>query len=271
MNQTLKTVMIFTVLIVMIAGTLALCANKDLGAGWMHRVYRVVDFDRIFAISEHRREEARSQYARLKTEIADRRKMFQGRYAKAGSTEKQRIIVESRRYVFSTLTERILPMWLDTRWSYHGTAEYPLNGSIACGYFVATTLRDAGFNIGRVINGQAAALHVIHTLTSRANYISINPSNGIHKTLYKKLKQNGPAIYIIGFDNHNGFALNDGEEIYLCHTGWYKVVSEPVTRSPVVRNQSKHGLHLGRLLEDRAMIAWITGERIPHYTKLDLF
>lgn len=42
----------------------------------------------------------------------------------------------------------------------NGTAERPGNDAIACGYFVATLLRDAGFVLDRVRFGQAAALRI---------------------------------------------------------------------------------------------------------------
>src|SRR5687768_13237846 len=49
----------------------------------------------------------------------------------------------------SLLTEKLIPHWLTTPWSFEGHTSIPRQGKIACGYFVSTTLLHMGFNVNR--------------------------------------------------------------------------------------------------------------------------
>ena len=45
----------------------------------------------------------------------------------------------------AALRDDLLPAWNGTAWAMNGTSQVPGRGSIACGYFVSTTLMHAGF------------------------------------------------------------------------------------------------------------------------------
>src|SRR6187455_2399459 len=51
--------------------------------------------------------------------------------------------IEKERIFTSAVVETIIPGWIGTAWNFNGTSEKPQQGSIACGYFVTTILRDA--------------------------------------------------------------------------------------------------------------------------------
>jgi hypothetical protein len=46
------------------------------------------------------------------------------------------------------------------------TSETPGRGEIACGYFVSTVLRDAGFGVERVRLAQQASERIVRTLSA---------------------------------------------------------------------------------------------------------
>src|ERR1700741_5295000 len=48
------------------------------------------------------------------------------------------------------LRDSLLPCWYGTPWGFYGTTEEPGQGTIACGYFVTTVLRDAGCSLQRI-------------------------------------------------------------------------------------------------------------------------
>jgi hypothetical protein len=55
------------------------------------------------------------------------------------------------------IDKKLLPYWLGTTWNFNGTTQVPGEGSIACGYFVTTLLRDAGVKLERVKLAQMAS------------------------------------------------------------------------------------------------------------------
>lgn len=139
----------------------------------------------------------------------------------------------------SVIADSIIPYWYGTSWDFNGTTQNPGEGSIACGYFVSTVLRDAGLKIERVKMGQSASEYMIHKLASAADT----------KTFYKArltdalsfVKNKGFGIYIIGLDCHVGFLYNDSVHIWFIHSKWYKeraVVKEDAYESEILKSSS---------------------------------
>lgn len=133
------------------------------------------------------------------------------------------------------ITQKVFPYWYGTKWDYYGTTEIPQEGSIACGYFVTTTLRDMGVPINRVKMAQCASEEMIRSLVSKKN---IHHISGVSlKDFEKKLITYGNGLYIIGLDNHTGFIFINGKERLFIHsTGWFpfKVVKDVISESSVL-------------------------------------
>ena len=118
------------------------------------------------------------------------------------------------------ITQKVFPYWYGTKWDYNGTTQMPQEGSIACGYFVTTTLRDMGVPINRVKMAQCASEEMIRSLTSKKN---IHHISGVSLSEFeKKITGYGDGLYVIGLDNHTGFILINGHEHLFIHsTGWF--------------------------------------------------
>ena len=54
--------------------------------------------------------------------------------------QNQTDIADVKKIILDIIYNRLIPQWYGTPWDFHGTAEYPNSGSIACGYFVTTIL-----------------------------------------------------------------------------------------------------------------------------------
>ncbi len=147
------------------------------------------------------------------------------------------------------ITKKVFPYWYGTKWDYNGTTEMPQQGSIACGYFVTTTLRDMGVPINRVKMAQCASEEMIRSLASK-KYIS--HLSGISLFDFeKKMIKLGNGLYIIGLDNHTGFILINGDEHLFIHsTGWFpfKVVKDQISESSVL-SKSKYRV-VGKISDD---------------------
>jgi len=96
-------------------------------------------------------------YASIKSNINASRKQLAQSYKI--STNKSQSLNQVRDKFTNHLVSEIIPQWYGTKWSFDGYTEVPKSGSIACGYFVSTTLRDMGMNVNRYKLAQKAPYH----------------------------------------------------------------------------------------------------------------
>ncbi len=133
------------------------------------------------------------------------------KWPKLTKTEKEKIVV-------SAITETIIPNWIGTKWDFNGTTEIPQKGGIACGYFVTTVLRDAGFKLSRARLAQCASEEMILALVQR-KYVQ-RFSNISIENFIKAIQRNSTGLYIVGLDNHTGFIYSNGMDIYFIHSSF---------------------------------------------------
>jgi len=112
--------------------------------------------------------------------------------------------------------ETLYPYWLGTRWNFNGTTEVPGEGSIACGYFVTTMVRDMHFNIPRVKLAQCASEEMITNLVEAPKIRRYNGSQ--NELMLAYIQKKGRNLYIVGLDTHTGFILNDGSKTWFIHS-----------------------------------------------------
>ncbi len=135
----------------------------------------------------------------------------------------------------SFITDSLLPSWYGTEWNFYGTTETPGKGTIACGYFVTTVLRDAGINLNRVKLAQCASEEMIKKVT-RKESISRYRNQSLQGFIFKML-QKEPGLYIVGLDFHTGFIYHNGKELFFIHSSYAypkKVVIENAAQSGVL-------------------------------------
>ena len=90
-------------------------------------------------------------YDQLITECADRKTELKSAYtASNGNTVVQdSVLVEAQQYLLDSCCD-FFKAWYFTPWTFNGYSETPKEGSIACGYFVTTTLSDMRFKVPRI-------------------------------------------------------------------------------------------------------------------------
>ncbi len=164
---------------------------------------------------------------------------------------------EKEKIFTASITETIVPAWIGTEWAYSGTTEVPQKGSIACGYFVTTVLRDAGLPLARIKLAQCASEEMIKKLVGE-KYIK-RFSNASFKAFISFLQNNQKGLYIIGLDNHTGFILKDEQDIWFIHStfiGNGKVQKEDAVESTILQNSSYK--IIGKISADDAVLnRWI--------------
>lgn len=170
--------------------------------------------------------------ARLEAE----RLALASRYQQTASPAQQAdVIAQARTVVTRSIYTEIFPAWYGTPWDFNGTTEVPQQGKIACGYFVSTVLRDAGWRVQRARLAQQASENIILSLTTdpyikRFRRIAISD-------FVTAVKKWGEGTYVVGLDIHTGFIVNTGGEVYFIHSSYvepYAVVREKASESKIL-------------------------------------
>ena len=180
---------------------------------------------------------------------------------KRESTERQKqaIIAKARNLLITTISEKLFMYWYGTPWSFEGHSRIPATGSIACGYFVTTLLKQSGLNLNRFRMAQVASETMIKSINRNRN---IKRFRGVTiKEFVDKVKQWGGGLYIVGLDNHTGFILNSKNQVYFIHASYrkpFKVVKEKAIESSILRD-SRYRV-LGKLfIDDPLVLEWLNG------------
>ena len=139
------------------------------------------------------------------------------------NTTSEAEIIESARNLLQLTMPALMRCWLGTKWDFNGTETVPGEGKIACGYYVATVLRDSGFNIERIKLAQQASQNILLTFLSKEE-LSIK-SDQKDERYMKSLRSLDHGIYIIGLDKHVGFIINDKKGLHFLHSGGGKETS----------------------------------------------
>jgi hypothetical protein len=205
------------------------------------------------------REGYRKTIDELEATRRDIRRRYLAATTRSDSDAQTQLIGEARSSVFAALVEKIFPAWYGTPWDFNGVTQTPGEGMIACGYFVTTTLRDAGFDLPRIKLAQQASQTIIHSLTGRES-ISINAGKPL-ADIEEHIRTSGVGLYIVGLDTHVGFVVNDGQALAFVHSSYYtpprKVVAEPTNSVNPLRDSNYRVV--GKILDDTMMKKWILG------------
>jgi hypothetical protein len=184
------------------------------------------------------------------------------RFRTAGPTERTTLIKEARTLVTQSVYNDLFPAWYGTAWDFNGTSETPQQGKIACGYFVSTVLRDAGWKVERVRLAQQASENIILSLTTNP-FVKRFRRVPVDKFV-AAVEDWGSGIYIVGLDVHVGFIVNTGADVYFIHSSYvdpYKVIKEKAIESSVLASSNYRVL--GNILADDGFITnWLEGKAI---------
>lgn len=200
----------------------------------------------------------RSLVAKLRFE-----RMALAKRHKTAKTETQRNQIEQQARI---LLEKTLPAmmhcWLGTPWDFNGTAAKPGSGKIACGYFVSTVLRDAGFQVDRYRLAQQASENILRSFLPRESCDLTIGEDYAHFSDDLEKREHG--VYLVGLDTHVGFLIVEGNKFRMFHSSgsrpWCVVDQD---------RKSAHGLQgsnwrmIGNLTSDSLVLEhWLNADKI---------
>lgn len=204
-----------------------------------------------------------ARYARLCQELAQQRQTLATRWSQARKPREKEAIENETRALLETKLPEMMRCWLGTPWDFNGTATAPGGGKIACGYFVATILRDAGFRVERARLAQQASENIMRSfLDAKACHRSARQP---YETFAAGVHAGEPGISIVGLDSHVGFLVNTADDFHMIHSSGSQpwcVVDEASDQAGVLQRSNYRVT--GHLTADRGVIRkWLSGDAIP--------
>jgi hypothetical protein len=185
------------------------------------------------------------------------------RYRRAATPDARAArISEARQLLLTALDSTIFPAWEGTPWAFYGTTWEPRRGSIACGYFVTTSLHDAGLRLQRTVLAKQASEVIIKNLTSEAH---ITRYWGVEsEDFVRQVRALGPGLYVLGLDFHVAFLrVREGGAVQMVHSSYVgpgTVVREAAESSGALG--SKYRV-LGKVSDDDVFVRrWLLGDAL---------
>lgn len=148
------------------------------------------------------------------------------------------------------LANEIFPAWYGTPWDFNGISNTPGKGEIACGYFVSTTLKHAGFNLNRYKLAQQASAIITKEVCGAKYTQNITGLSD----LFTALKAYHNAMFIVGLDYHVGFIVVENGESFFVHSDF---ISDQVLREKAIESESLKSstrFVLGQLSHNKELI-----------------
>lgn len=178
--------------------------------------------------------------------------------------EKKATITEAREVLENGLPE-MMRCWLGTPWDFNGTATTPGDGKIACGYYVTTVLKEAGFQIERNTLAQQASQQILRTFLPQDD---LKIRVGVpYKTFRFETIRSKPGIYLVGLDTHVGFLVVKDQEFHFIHSSGSQpwCVVDETSELALVLERSNYRV-LGNITgSDEVIRRWLLGEKFPTF------
>jgi hypothetical protein len=202
-------------------------------------------------------------YAVLVSELQRWRNDLAARHQRARNDEERAAVERDARIILEQTLPAMMRCWLGTPYDFNGTAAKPGGGRIACGYYVATVLMDAGFRVDRYQLAKQPAENILRSFLEKdACTLSVGKP---YDAFAADLGKADPGIYLVGLDTHVAFAIPGAEGgfrfIHASGSNPWCVVDEGRDEALVL--QRSNWRMLGNLTADGGVIRrWLGGEKI---------
>ncbi len=202
------------------------------------------------------------KYATLKVELERWRKDLAARHAKANNAAERTEVEAYARVILERALPAMMRCWLGTKYDFNGTAAGPGEGTIACGYFVATVLKDAGFKVDRYKLAQQPSENILRTfLPKKACILTVGQD---YQEFAAEVAKREPGVYVVGLDTHVAFIVVRDGGFHFIHASGSKpwcVVEQGAEEAGTLRRSSWK--MLGNLTRDPLVIRhWLMTDRI---------
>jgi hypothetical protein len=195
-------------------------------------------------------------YFQTKQEIDSLRNQLKNAYQSANAISRKTVLDSSKLCLLRAVSEKLFAHWQGTPWDFNGISTKPKNGTIACGYFVTTVLKDAGVRLNRTRLSIVPSMIMMKELTSSKSIRNVSAFS--YPEFCRLMKNQKNSLFIIGLDFHTGFIVNDGDSTWFIHSNYINkkgVVKELIAESAALR--SSRTRYIACLTEDAFLIKWL--------------
>ena len=236
------------------------------GAGWWFRAPLTALWQATAGGVEHglrqKLQPDPKTYAVLTKELERWRVDLAERYKKAKNAAERTAVEGDARIILEKALPAMMHCWLGTPWDFNGTAKGPGKGQIACGYFVATVLQDAGFRVDRYQLAQQASGNILQSFLAKdACALTVGED---YQAFASRMEEREPGVYVVGLDTHVAFLVVSGDGFRFIHSSGSRpwcVVDEGRTDAGALQRSSWR--MLGNLTADSGVMRhWLRGDRI---------
>ena len=148
-------------------------------------------------------------YAVLVSELERWRRRSRRAPSKAQTDADRAAVEHDARVILEHTLPEMMRCWLGTPWDFNGTASKPGGGRIACGYFVATVLRDAGFQVDRYQLAQQPSGNILRSFLEKDDCVLTVGKP--YEAFAADVEKAEPGIYLVGLDTHVAFLVVGAE------------------------------------------------------------
>lgn len=233
------------------------------GAGWWFRGTVQSWLAELRAVSiPGRKQPDPKTYAVLVSELARWRAELGKRHARAESDAERALVEHDARLVLEQVLPEMMRCWMGTPWDFNGTASKPGGGKIACGYFVATVLMDAGFQVDRYQLAQQASGNILRSFLEKEKCSLIVGKP--YEEYASQISKSERGIYLVGLDTHVAFLVREADAFKFIHSSGSRpwcVVEESRDEAQVL--QRSRWRMTGNLTADAKVLRrWLKAEKI---------
>ncbi len=232
-------------------------------AGWAVWKFSGNDWWEGFGKKEQVEKPDLERYEQLVAELGSWRGELAAKHEAAKNEQERGAIAQDARLILELMMPEMMKCWLGTRYDFNGTAEKPGKGKVACGYFVSTVLRDAGFVVDRYRLAQQPSENIIRSFV-KADFCQLQAGADFDEYT-NRLSKMDRGIYLVGLDSHVGFLVNGSEDWRFFHSsGWKErgVVKEELKKAGALRHSNWR--MIGALSADPSAIQmWLGGAKVP--------
>lgn len=238
---------------------LLLCLSG--GGWWVWCVQQGVGFH-VFAPKKEKPVPDPERYEILVAELKHWREDLVEQYRKARIPDQKAAVEHDARIILEQILPEMMRCWRGTAYDFNGVAERPGKGKIACGYFVSTLIRDAGFKVNRYTLAQQASQNILLTFTAKENcQLRVGEPYSPYVDWVETLE---PGIYLMGLDTHVGFVVIENDGMKFVHSsGMNKAGVVEETRDQAASIKWSNWRMLGHFTADPKVIrTWLAGENV---------
>lgn len=236
------------------------------GGWWLWKAERAGVIE-IFLAGKTKAVPDTERYEVLVGELQRWREKLAEEYEAARTNEQKAAVQADARVILELMLPEMMRCWVGTPYDFNGTAEKPGTERIACGYYVSTVIRDAGFRVNRYKLAQQPSEYIMRTfLPLDACELKVGADYSDYADWIEGMR---PGVYLIGLDTHVGFIVVRPDGMHFFHSsGDRKVGVVEQSRENAWALKKSNWRMLGRLsADDGVMRTWLKGEKVKVRTQ----